>query len=328
MSKDLNSDKIEQRAKLVLEEQARAILELSNSLPNGLTAASAMIAELAPEGRLICMGVGKAGHIAGKISATFASLGVASFFVHPSEAAHGDLGRLCMKDIVLCLSNSGQTLEILQIIPPIKQNGCKLITICANPDSDLCKNSEIVLDYGRIKESDPLGIAPTTSSTVMLALGDALVSCVLDSLGVTADQFAKNHPGGSIGKNLKPVADAMRKGESLCLVSADLSAKDVLHRMTATKGRPGCAVIIDSSGKLSGFFSDGDLRRCLEQNIEFLTAPISEVMSRNPKTIGPDMLVEHAIAVLTKYQIDQVVVSDEDGMPLGVLDIQDIISLS
>ena len=323
-----SADSISESAKIVLNEQAKAISELAQNLPSGLPDAVRLISQINQSGRLICLGVGKASYIAGKISATFASLGLASFFVHPSEAAHGDLGRITINDLVLAFSNSGQTLEILQILPQLKQNACKIIAVTGNPDSDIAKASDVVLEYGKIKESDPLGVAPTTSTTIMLALGDALVRAVFAAQEVTAEQFARNHPGGAIGRNLMPVSQAMRQGEYLCKVSADLNARDVLHKMTETKGRPGCAVIVDSSDRLLGFFTDGDLRRCLEQSSDFLQKPIADVMSKNPKTISSGLLVEQAISILTKFRIDQVVVCDNDNIPVGVLDIQDVFSAS
>lgn len=313
------------RAKNVLAEEAHAIFALEASLGNEFLSAVRLILEIEKAGRIICIGVGKAGFIGMKISATFASLGVCSFNVHPSEAAHGDLGRISSSDLIIILSNSGQTLEILQIVPALKRMGNKIISITGNPDSELAKASDVVLNIGKLKESGPLGIAPTTSTTVMLALGDALATSVLEAKGITPQEFALNHPGGTIGRSLLLVREVMRTGDCLCLVKESAKVKEVLHSITITKGRPGCAVIIKESGQLSGFFTDGDLRRCLEQNPGFLDRAVKEVMTANPKTVQPDILAEEALAVLTKHHIDQVVVTDDSRIPLGIVDIQDVV---
>ena len=313
------------RAKAVLAEEAHAIFALESSLGQNFLDAVRLILDIKPSGRVLCIGVGKAGFVGMKISATFASLGVGSFSVHPSEAAHGDLGRISSSDVIIALSNSGQTLEILQILPALKRLGNKVISITGNPESELAKASDVILHIGKLKESGPLGIAPTTSTTVMLALGDALATSVLEAKGITPQEFALNHPGGTIGRSLLLVKEVMRTGESLCIVKETAKVSEVLHDMTSTKGRPGCAAIIAESGKLSGFFTDGDLRRCLEQNPGFLERPVSEVMSKNPKTILPDLLAEEALAVLTKFHIDQVVVTDSSKIPLGIVDIQDVV---
>lgn len=313
------------RAKSVLADEAHAIFALESTLDHNFLAAVQLILDIPPSGRVLFMGVGKAGFIGMKISATFASLGVGSFSVHPSEAAHGDLGRISSSDIIIFLSNSGQTLELLQILPALKRLGNKIISITGNIDSDLAKASDITLNIGRLKESGPLGIAPTTSTTVMLALGDALATSVLEAKGITPQEFALNHPGGTIGRSLLLVKEVMRSGESLCVVKETAKVSEVLHSITITKGRPGCAAIVAETGKLSGFFTDGDLRRCLEQNPGFLDRPVSEVMSKNPKTIQPDLLAEEALAILSKNHIDQVVVTDSTKLPLGIVDIQDVV---
>lgn len=313
------------RAKAVLTEESRAINAIADELGQSFLEAVRIILDIPNTGRVLCMGVGKAGFIGMKISATFASLGVSSFSVHPSEAAHGDLGRISATDVVIALSNSGQTLELLQILPAIKRLGSKLISITGNSDSVLAKASDVVLGIGKLKESGPLGIAPTTSTTVMLALGDALATSVLEAKGITPQEFALNHPGGTIGRSLLLVKEVMRSGDSFCVAAEAALVREVLHNITITKGRPGCAAILDNSGKLSGFFTDADLRRCLEHNTGFLERPISEVMSTSPKTVAPDLLAEEALAVLTKYQIDQVVVTNESGFPLGIVDIQDVV---
>lgn len=313
------------KAKEVLAEEAKAILALESSLDQNFLDAVGLILDIPSSGRILCMGVGKAGFVGMKISATFASLGLGSFFVHPTEAAHGDLGRISPSDVIIALSNSGQTLELLQILPALKRLGNKIISITGNSESDLSRASTVVLNIGKLKESGPLGIAPTTSTTVMLALGDALATSVLEAKGITPKEFALNHPGGTIGRSLLFVREVMRTGEALCIVDETSLVSEVLHRITITKGRPGCAALVDSSGKLSGFFTDGDLRRCLEQNPGFLERPVSEVMSKSPKSVHPELLAEEALAILTKHHIDQVVVTDASKIPLGIVDIQDVV---
>jgi len=250
---------------------------------------------------------------------------VPSFSVHPAEASHGDLGRFTPADVVIALSNSGQTLELLQILPALKRLQTKIIAITGNADSELAKASDVVLSIGKLKESGPLGIAPTTSTTVMLALGDALATSVLEAKGITPQEFALNHPGGTIGRSLLMVKEVMRTGESLCVVKSSALVRDMLHAITITRGRPGCAAIVADSGELAGVFTDGDLRRCLEHNPGFLERPVEEVMSTTPKTVSPDVLAEEALAILTKHHIDQVVVIDAKNLPIGMIDIQDVV---
>ena len=311
--------------KIILELESAAVRNLAETLDDSFDQAVSKLLSLNETGRVIVSGMGKAGFIAMKISATFASTGLPSFFLHPAEASHGDLGRYSKNDLALVLSNSGETEEILKIIPQIRKTGCFLIAITGNPSSTLAKHSDLVLEIGSLQEAGPLGLAPTTSTTVMLALGDALAMAVLRKQDFSREQFAKYHPGGSLGQALIPVKDIMRVGEELCIVPIDMTAKEVVSKIAATKGRPGAAAIVDQDSILVGIFTDGNLRRSLDQGLEFLTRPVKEVMTKNPKVIAEDKLAADAIRLISQYQIDQVVVVDAKNRPVGMIDIQDLL---
>lgn len=311
----------------ILELEAAAITAMSTRLGSELHTAISLLQELSPGGRLVLSGMGKAGFIAQKISATFASIGIPSFFLHPAEAIHGDLGRFTKNDVAMVISNSGETPEIVRIIPHIKRFGCPIISITGSPKSTLAQHSDVTLDIGALSEAGPHGLAPTTSTTAMLALGDALAMTIYELQGFTREQFALYHPGGSLGRSLLKVREIMRSGDEFCVVSKGTLAKDVLHQISQTKGRPGAAAILDDNGTLVGIFTDGDLRRCLANSAEFLNAPIELYMSKQPKTISPEKFVTEALALLSKYKIDQVIVAGEDLKPLGLIDIQDLVEL-
>jgi arabinose-5-phosphate isomerase len=259
-----------------------------------------------------------------KLSATLASLGIPSYFVHPSEAVHGDLGRYHPHDIALFVSNSGETSEILRIIPAVKGRGCVIISLTADANSSLGRASDIVLTIGRVEESAPLGIAPTTSTTVLLALGDALSMAVASRHGITRQSYAQFHPGGDIGRNLMTVREIMRTGEEHCIVRETLTAREVLRQYISTPGRPGAATVVDDAGVLVGIFTDGDLRRRLYEGIEFLEEQVASVMGRSPKTVRPSQLAREALNLLVTYEIDQVIVVDDHHRPVGLVDIQDL----
>jgi len=310
----------------ILKLEAEAILRLSELLDENFDKAIETIMSLSPEGRVIVSGIGKAGFIAMKISATLASTGIPSFFLHPAEAVHGDLGRYTKKDMALILSNSGGTSEIVKIIPHIKLIGCPIISITCNGDSALSRHSDVVIKTGSLQEAGPLGLAPTTSTTVMLALGDALAMALLNKRSLTKEQFRMNHPGGSLGRSLMLVSEIMRTDNEHCVVSEKLPTREVLHRITCTEGRPGAAALVDDEGKLSGIFTDGNLRRHLEGKTDFLDKPISEIMTRSPKVVAPDKLAEEAFRIMKEHRIDQVLVVDDDNRPIGIVDIQEFIS--
>jgi arabinose-5-phosphate isomerase len=308
--------------------EAEAVNSICSLIDSSFEASVKLILGIPSSGRVIVSGIGKAGFIGMKISATLASTGTPSFFLHPAEAAHGDLGRYAKDDIALILSNSGETPEVLRILPSIKRVGCPIIAITGSTKSTLAKHSDATLLIGKVDEVGPLGLAPTTSTTVMLALGDALAMTVLNQRGFSKEEFAQYHPGGSLGRKLMTVAEAMRQGSELAVANQDLLCKEVIHIITTTKGRPGAAAIIDEQGKLAGVFTDGDLRRCLALNSNFLNEPVSKYMGRTPKTCKPTQLVEEALHIMSQYRIDQLLVVDTNGMPIGILDIQDVVSIS
>ena len=312
-------------ARSILKSEAQAILDLE--IGDEFERAVEVILAISPANRLIVSGMGKASFIAMKISATFASTGVPSFFLHPAEAAHGDLGRYSKGDVALFVSNSGETAEMLLIVPHIKRIGCPIIAITGNSASSLAGYSDIVLSIGKVAEAGPHGLAPTTSTTAMLALADALSMSVFSRQEYSRERFAFYHPGGNIGASLLSVSEVMRKDEQNCIVPQTLKTREVLHRITSTKGRPGAASIVDENGLLAGVYTDGNLRRCLEQGNDFLDKPISEVMTRNPKVISGEKLAPEALRLLSQYKIDQIIVIDSTNHPIGMVDIQDLVDI-
>lgn len=312
-------------AKKILMAEAKAIESLCLLLDDNFDHALSTIREMQLGGRVIVSGMGKAGFIAMKISATFASLGVPSFFLHPSEAVHGDLGRYTKNDVSVILSNSGETPEVLRMLPHLKEIGCPLISITSSKASTLAKHSDIVLAFGKYDEAGPLGLAPTTSTTVMLALGDALAMTLIESKGFSHKEFARFHPGGDLGRSLTLVSDIMRKGDENCVVPKAMKTREVIHRISSTPGRPGAACVADENGKLFGIFTDGNLRRCLEKHSDFLDRPVSDFAGTNPKIIESDKLVQEALRIMSEHKIDQLIVSDKEKNILGLIDIQDLV---
>lgn len=312
-------------AREVLELEAQALLNIAPLLNEQFDNAVDRILNLSPAGRVVVSGMGKAGFIGMKLSATFASTGVPSFFLHPAEAVHGDLGRYSKSDIAVILSNSGETEEIVRTLGAIRRTGCPIIALTGNITSTLAKHSDMVLSIGKTTEAGPLGLAPTTSTTALLGLGDALAMAVLHKQNFSKEKFALYHPAGSLGRSLMPVTQIMRSEDSICIVSDTLLTVEVLHKITKTTGRPGAAAVVDSTGTLSGFFTDGDLRRYLERGTEFLKLPISAVMSKNPKSIHQSKLAEEALGILSEYKLDQLVVVNDKKQPVGMIDIQDVV---
>lgn len=313
------------RAREVLTVEADAIGRLRERLDESFVHAIDMI--LACRGHVIVTGMGKAGKIAEKISATFASTGTPSLFLHPAEAVHGDLGRCLKNDVVLILSNSGATEEIVRLLPSIKQIGAKLIAVTSDLLSPLGKAADLNLDLGPIAEACPLGLAPTASTAAMLAMGDALAMVVLESRGFTRDDFALFHPAGSLGLRLLKVRDRMRTGDALPIVSSGKNVRDALAAMH-TKGRAGAALVVDSANLLLGIFTDGDLRRLLmTRGVSFLDDPVDSVMIRTPKTVSADALAAEASRMLHEYHIDQLPVVDDAGRAIGLLDVQDLLGV-
>ncbi|WP_130413231.1 KpsF/GutQ family sugar-phosphate isomerase [Fluviicoccus keumensis] len=279
---------------------------------------------LACKGRIVVTGMGKSGHIGSKIAATLASTGTPAFFVHPGEASHGDLGMITGQDVVIAISNSGETGEVLTIVPLIKRMHARLISITANGNSSLSQLADVSLEIGRSEEACSLGLAPTSSTTATLVLGDALAVALLEARGFTAEDFALSHPGGSLGRKLLlKVSDLMHKGDGVPLVAEDTRIRDALLEMTR-KGL-GMTAVVDADGRLSGIYTDGDLRRCLDRDTDIRNILIREVMNATPKTITPNLLAVEAVALMEEKKINGVIVVDADGRPVGALNMHDLL---
>jgi arabinose-5-phosphate isomerase len=275
-------------------------------------------------GHVVVMGVGKSGHIGTKIAATLASTGTPAFFVHPAEAAHGDLGMLTEHDVVLALSNSGKTGEIVSLLPGLKKLGVKLIAMTGNPDSPLAKAADVHLDVGVEQEACPLELAPTASTTAALAMGDALAVAVMQAEEFDEEGFARSHPGGALGKRLLlNVGILMHTGEEIPSVAGGAPLKDALLEMTR-KGL-GMTAVVDGKRKLLGIFTDGDLRRALDRDTDLRTAKIDEVMTRNPKVVREEVMAHEALTLMKEHKISALVVVDGDGRVTGALSMHDLL---
>jgi arabinose-5-phosphate isomerase len=310
----------------IIREEIAALSQVAQLLDQSFADAVNTILSLPPGSRIVVSGMGKAGFVAQKISATLSSIGFPSFFLHPAEAVHGDLGRFTKNDLALLLSNSGETSELVRLLPTLKERGSHIIAITSANTSTLGKHSDIVIQTGILLEAGPLGLAPTTSTTVMMALGDSLAMTLVKKRGFTREEFAAFHPGGDLGRSLMLVSDIMRTGDSCCVVHETLETKQALRMITETKGRPGAASIVDSSGAIVGVFTDGNLRRCLENDSGFLQKPIGSVGSRAPITITAERLAHEAARVIQERKIDQLIVVDAENKPIGLIDIQDLLS--
>ncbi|ODV12245.1 MAG: D-arabinose 5-phosphate isomerase [Thiobacillus sp. SCN 64-317] len=309
-------------ARQVLDIEADALRALSTRLDSGFTAAVQLI--LACRGRVVVSGMGKSGHIGSKIAATLASTGTPAFFMHPGEASHGDLGMIAPDDVVLALSNSGESNEIVSIVPLIKRRGAKLIAMTGNPGSTMAREADVHLNAAVDKEACPLNLAPTASTTAALALGDALAVALLDARGFSADDFARTHPGGSLGRRLLVhVRDVMHAGGELPRVGRDASLKTALFEMT-TKGL-GMTAVAEADGKVAGLFTDGDLRRALEHTLDLQQARIADLMTRNPKTIRADELAVAAVEKMDTLKINGLLVVDADNTLVGALNMHDLL---
>ncbi len=311
-----------EKGKQVLKIESEAIKNLVKKLDNQFTKATNEILKV--KGRVVVTGMGKPGIIAQKLSATFSSTGTPSLWLHPADAIHGDLGRVTEKDIVIALSNSGETEEITRLLPVMKKIGSMLIAITGNLNSTLAEHSNIVLYAGVKEEACPLGLVPTASTTAMLAMCDALAIAVLDKKNFKKEQFALYHPGGSLGKKLLlKVKDIMRKGNANPIVSEDKTVKEVL--VSITSARAGAATVVDKKGKLTGVFTDGDLRRHIEKEMNLLNKKVKEVMTQQPITIDKEKLAQEALKVLKDNKIDEIPVVDKKNFPVGMLDVQDLL---
>jgi arabinose-5-phosphate isomerase len=310
------------RAREVLRIEAEAIQRLIPRLGHAFDEAVRLI--LACKGRLVVTGMGKAGLIGQKLSATLASTGTPSLWIHPAEAIHGDVGRVTKDDCVIALSNSGQTEELTQLLPVIKQIGARLIALTGNTRSTLAKHSDVALDVSVKREACSLNLAPTASTTAMLAMGDALAVVVAELKGFRERDFALFHPGGQLGKRLLlRVKDLMRTGRANPVVRGTTSVKNVL--LAITRARAGSAAVVDHRGRLIGIFTDGDLRRHLDVTPDLPRLPVKRVMTRRPKTLAADRLAVEALRLLREYRIDELVVVDGARRPVGLLDVQDLL---
>lgn len=317
-----------ERAREVVRLEAQTIATLEERLDERFAEACREV--LACAGQVIVSGMGKAGLIGQKISATLASTGTPSFFLHPGEALHGDLGRIRPQDVVLAMSNSGETDELNALVPVARRIGAKVIALTGNGDSTLAQRADAVLDYGKVVEACPMKLAPTASTTAMLALGDALAMVVLSERGFSREDYALYHPSGSLGRQLMKISEVMRSGDELPLVAGDATVSEVLIAMTQTAGRPGAALVVAEDGVLVGIFTDGDLRRLLQaggQVAAALAGPVSAVMGSDPKSIGRDQLVEEAKRLMQELKVDQVPVVDDAGRAVGLLDVQDLLEI-
>ena len=308
-------------ARRVLTIEAEAVSALVARLDERFLAAVALILEC--RGRVVVSGIGKSGHIARKIASTMASTGTAAFFVHPAEASHGDLGMIQAEDVLVALSYSGESAELVTIVPIVKREGAKLIAITGNPNSTLALQADVHLDARVAQEACPLNLAPTASTTAALALGDALSIALLDARGFNEKDFARKHPGGALGRRLLTrVADVMRTGSAVPIVKDHASFSEALLEMSR-KGM-GMTAILNADDRLLGIFTDGDLRRALEQVGEIRSVRIVEVMTRGPRTIAPDRLAAEAAQLMERHRISQLLVTAEDGRLLGALNTHDL----
>jgi arabinose-5-phosphate isomerase len=299
-----------------------AVATMLAQLDNHFSEACQII--LACTGRVVVTGMGKSGHVGRKIAATLASTGTPAFFVHPGEASHGDMGMITTEDVVIALSNSGNTVEVVTILPLIKRMNAPLITMTGNPESTLASAANVNLHVGVDVEACPLDLAPTSSTTVALVMGDALAIALLEARGFTAEDFAFSHPGGTLGKKLLlKVADAMHSGSAIPRVAGDVSIREALVEITA-KGL-GMTTIVDEQGHLLGIFTDGDLRRAIDHNIDFHNTEIARQMTQNGKTIGKEMLAAEALRLMEDNQITALVVTDDDNIPIGIVHLHDLL---
>ncbi len=307
--------------KKILELEINALSELWENL--GTDFKQAVDAIFNCSGRVIVTGVGKAGIIGQKISATLASTATPSYWMHAVEARHGDLGRVLREDIVLALSNSGET-EVVQLIAPLKKLHTKIISITGHADSTLAQYSDIVLNIGRIREACPLGLAPSCTTTAMLALGDALALTIFEMREMTKEDYAFFHPGGDLGRRLIKVKEVMRTGSMNPVTNQNASLREAV-KMMSSDGSPGALSLINENGKLSGFFTDGDLRRIFVESIDLndLGNPIENYMTKNPLSISQDSLAAEAYRILREKRIDNLPVINEQNEPVGILDVQD-----
>ncbi len=313
------SPKALELARRVLRIEANAVAALVDRIDGAFLAALGLI--LNCHGRVIVSGIGKSGHIARKIAATFASTGTPAYFVHPAEASHGDLGMITRDDVLIALSNSGESAELMAIIPIIKRQGGKVIAITGNPASALAAEADAHLDAAVAEEACPHNLAPTASTTAALALGDALAVALLDARGFGADDFARSHPGGSLGRRLLThVRDVMNQNPPFVAPDAPV-ATAILE---ISRGGIGMTAVVDERRRVLGIFTDGDLRRAFEKNIDLRALTVADVMTAKPRTIGPDKLAVEAVEMMEQFKINALPVTDTDSQLIGALNMHDL----
>lgn len=316
-----NADRVLELARETFDIEARALVGLKARQGEGF--ASAVHAILQCDGRVVVMGMGKSGHVGRKIAATLASTGTPAMFVHPAEASHGDLGMVTPTDIVLAISNSGESDELAAILPALRRTGVKLVAMTGRPESTLARHADLVLNSAVDEEACPLNLAPTTSTTAQMALGDALAVALLDARGFKEDDFARSHPGGALGRKLLThVRDVMRSGDAVPRVLPDTAFIDMMREMTS-KGL-GATAVSDAQGKVLGIFTDGDLRRLIEQGTDPRQLSAREAMHPNPRLVREDALAVEAADLMEQHRINSVLVVDAAGVLVGALNSNDL----
>ena len=310
-------------AREVLSAESAAVAGVARHLGPPFEAAVQAILDC--KGRVVVTGMGKSGFVAQKLSATLASTGSPSLYLHPAEALHGDLGRVLPDDVVVALSHSGETDEIVRMLPALEDLGVVLVALTGAPDSTLGRRAAHCLTIGEVSEACPLGLAPTASSIALLALADALAMTVLEERAFSPEEYARLHPAGSLGRKLMKVSELMRSGEANPITEASAPLSKAVAVMTQTPGRPGATHVVDDEGRLSGIFTDGDLRRLVEAGHTDFKRPVSEFMNPSPKTVAPSDPVTAAAELMRDAKLDQLPVVDAAGRPIGLLDVQDLL---
>ena len=321
MDEPVQADKLIARAREVLETEAAAIRALGQRLDGAFVEASRRILDC--DGHLIVTGMGKSGHIGHKLAATLASTGTPAFFVHPAEASHGDLGMIRSGDLIVALSNSGETGEVVALLPVIKRLGVGLIAMTGNAESTLAAHADVHLDTSVDREACPLGLAPTASTSAQLALGDALAIALLEARGFTTEDFARSHPGGTLGKRLLLRIRDVMHADDLPTIEPAQNVSEAIVAMT--RGRLGLCAVVDEAGRVAGILTDGDLRRGLDDVGDIRTTPVRELMTPDPQTVDPDELAATAVELMQARRIQGLLAVDGDGRLVGALNFQDLL---
>ena len=322
MNDAAESQRLVEMGREALRIEARAVAALEGRLGADFERACRML--LACTGRVVVSGMGKSGHVGGKIAATLASTGTPAFFLHPAEASHGDLGMVTRGDVVLAISYSGETAELLMILPLFKRMGAGLLALTGNPASTLAREADVHLDISVPAEACPLNLAPTASTTATLAMGDALAVALLKHRGFTEADFARSHPGGALGRRLLlHVSDVMRRGSDLPVVRPETPLTEGLLEMS--RKRLGLTAVVDADGRVVGIFTDGDLRRALDRNLDVRATAMADVMTRSPRAIGADELAAEAVLMMEKHAVNGLLVLDGSGRLVGALNVHDLL---